>query len=81
MSTPTAPTTPTAPGHQAHQARQHHAGGHVPYPWDEITPLDDEPGSAWNEIAGLAVGWLVFQVLLFCLAFTLGVMTGISVSQ
>jgi hypothetical protein len=54
------------------------APGQVPYPWDDITELDDAPGTAWHDIAWVAVGLMCFMALVCVLAFSLGVLTGMS---
>lgn len=48
----------------------------VAYPWDDITALDDEPGTAWHELAGLAIGAACFIGLVAALSFSLGLLAG-----
>lgn len=67
-----ASTTNTTPPTTSHGG----APGHAHYPWDDVNTVDDEPGTAWYELAGLAVGFLCFQVVVFVLAFTAGALAG-----
>jgi hypothetical protein len=82
MNTPP-PNDMHTPGHMvgrggAYWQPTSHGGapGQAHYPWDDVNTVDDEPGTAWHELSGLAVGFLCFQVVVFVLAFSLGVLIG-----